>query len=148
MKIAKRLLCARLLAAAASLFIFGAARASAQSDYTAITVENGGTITGTVKWSGPTPKAPATDVADFPPFSRVDAATISDFFLLYPHRRVTRGFVPVQADAIPGFTLARVAPMSADERIRELALRWQELRDQGQPITPEELCSGCTTPPG
>jgi hypothetical protein len=57
MKIAKHLFCVRLLAAA-SLFIFGAVRASAQSDYTAITVENGGTITGTVKWSGPTPKVP------------------------------------------------------------------------------------------
>jgi hypothetical protein len=57
MKIAKHLFCVRLLAAA-SPFIFGAVRASAQSDYTAITVENGGTITGTVKWSGPTPKVP------------------------------------------------------------------------------------------
>jgi hypothetical protein len=35
-----------------------AGRAAAQSDYTAIKVENGGTITGTVKWTGPLPKIP------------------------------------------------------------------------------------------
>jgi hypothetical protein len=57
MKIATHLSCVRLLAAA-SLIIFGVARASAQSDYTVIKVDDGGTITGTVKWSGPTPKAP------------------------------------------------------------------------------------------
>jgi hypothetical protein len=57
MKTATHLFCVRLLAAA-SLFLFGAASASAQSDYSVIKVENGGTITGTVKWSGPTPKAP------------------------------------------------------------------------------------------
>jgi len=49
---------ARLAVSAALLFLFCIGRASAQSDYTAITVENGGTITGTVKWSGPAPKAP------------------------------------------------------------------------------------------
>src|SRR6267154_491962 len=57
MKTATHLLCVRLVAAA-FLFIFGASSASAQSDYTAIKVDDGGTITGTVKWSGPTPKAP------------------------------------------------------------------------------------------
>ena len=57
MKTATHLLCVRLVAAA-FLFIFGPASASAQSDYTAIKVDDGGTITGTVKWSGPTPKAP------------------------------------------------------------------------------------------
>ena len=31
-------------------------RAGAQADYTPITVENGGTITGNVKWTGPAPK--------------------------------------------------------------------------------------------
>jgi len=49
---------ARLAVSAALLFLFCIGRASAQSDYTAITVENGGTITGTVKWSGPAPKVP------------------------------------------------------------------------------------------
>jgi len=49
---------ARLAVSAAFLFLFCIGRASAQSDYTAITVENGGTITGTVKWSGPAPKVP------------------------------------------------------------------------------------------
>src|ERR1700691_3587689 len=33
-------------------------RAAAQADYTPITVENGGTITGNVKWTGPEPKIP------------------------------------------------------------------------------------------
>lgn len=32
--------------------------AAAQSDYTEVKVNDGGTITGTVKWSGPVPKAP------------------------------------------------------------------------------------------
>ena len=50
--------CVRLAVSAALLFLFCIGRASAQSDYTAITVENGGTISGTVKWSGPVPKAP------------------------------------------------------------------------------------------
>jgi hypothetical protein len=36
--------------------------AQAQSDYTAITVENGGTIAGSVKWSGPIPKIPKLPV--------------------------------------------------------------------------------------
>jgi hypothetical protein len=38
-----------------------AALAVAQSDYRVITVTNGGTISGNVKWSGPTPRA-----MDFP----------------------------------------------------------------------------------
>jgi hypothetical protein len=33
-------------------------RASAQSEYTTIRVENPGTITGTIKWTGPVPKIP------------------------------------------------------------------------------------------
>jgi hypothetical protein len=36
--------------------------AGAQSEYTTITVENGGTITGTVKWAGPIPKIPKLPV--------------------------------------------------------------------------------------
>ena len=35
-----------------------AGQAAAQSDYTPITVDNGGTITGNVKWTGPVPKIP------------------------------------------------------------------------------------------
>ncbi len=35
-----------------------ASAACAQSEYTAVTVSDGGTITGTVKWSGPIPKIP------------------------------------------------------------------------------------------
>ena len=50
-------------ASALLLLAFGqAGRAQAQSDYTAITVENGGTITGTVKWTGPIPKIPKLPV--------------------------------------------------------------------------------------
>src|ERR1700678_1891805 len=41
---------------AAATFFCGLA--AAQTDYTAITVENGGTITGPVKWTGPVPKIP------------------------------------------------------------------------------------------
>jgi len=33
-------------------------RATAQSDYTVVTVENPGTITGTIRWTGPVPKIP------------------------------------------------------------------------------------------
>jgi uncharacterized protein (DUF2141 family) len=61
MKTATHLFCVRLVAAA-SLFIFVAASASAQSDYTVIKVDDGGAITGTVKWSGPTPKAPKLSI--------------------------------------------------------------------------------------
>jgi hypothetical protein len=57
MRTATHLFGVRLLAAA-SLIIFCAGRASAQSDYAVIKVDDGGTITGTVKWSGPVPKAP------------------------------------------------------------------------------------------
>lgn len=38
--------------------LVGCQRATAQTDYTPIRVEDGGTITGTVKWSGPVPKIP------------------------------------------------------------------------------------------
>jgi WD40 repeat protein/predicted Ser/Thr protein kinase len=33
--------------------------------------------------------------------------------------------------------------MSVDERLAELLLRWEELQEQRQPITPEELCRDC-----
>jgi hypothetical protein len=50
--------CAILTAAVLLFFLACSARASAQSDYTVIKVSDGGTITGTVKWSGAIPKAP------------------------------------------------------------------------------------------
>ena len=65
MKTATCLFCVRLVAAA-SLLIFCAGRASAQSDYSVIKVENGGTITGTVKWSGPAPKTPKLPITKDP----------------------------------------------------------------------------------
>ena len=40
----------------AMLLIAAASKAPAQSGYTVVPVTNGGTITGTVKWSGPEPK--------------------------------------------------------------------------------------------
>jgi hypothetical protein len=50
------------LAVAAGLFALAiplcANRAAAQSDYTPITVQNGGAIAGVVKWTGPIPKVP------------------------------------------------------------------------------------------
>jgi hypothetical protein len=58
MNTATKHFCVKLAVAAALLSILGAGRASAQSDYTVVTVQNGGTITGTVKWSGPAPKTP------------------------------------------------------------------------------------------
>src|SRR5262245_8106953 len=30
--------------------------------------------------------------------------------------------------------------MATDIQLKELLLRWEELRDQGQPVTPEDLC--------
>src|SRR5271156_3767010 len=58
-KIPRRLLAASVLFAAALIF---PGRAAAQADYTPIKVENGGTITGTVKWTGPEPKIPKLPV--------------------------------------------------------------------------------------
>jgi hypothetical protein len=43
---------------AAALLTFGAAVATAQSGYQTISVSDGGTVTGSVKWSGPVPKPP------------------------------------------------------------------------------------------
>jgi WD40 repeat protein/predicted Ser/Thr protein kinase len=33
--------------------------------------------------------------------------------------------------------------MSVDERLGELLLRWEELKERGQPVAPEELCRDC-----
>jgi hypothetical protein len=46
------------LALGVLLFLSFLGRASGQSDYTVEAVQNGGAITGTVKWSGTVPKAP------------------------------------------------------------------------------------------
>ncbi|MGA9144940.1 MAG: carboxypeptidase regulatory-like domain-containing protein [Candidatus Acidiferrales bacterium] len=48
----------KLAASIALLLVSSAGRASAQSDYAVIKVQDGGTIAGTVKWAGPIPKAP------------------------------------------------------------------------------------------
>src|SRR5271154_2558266 len=61
--IAPNRFCVRVLIFAALLFVFCASRVSAQSDYTAIKVEDGGTISGTVKWSGPAPKPPKLPIS-------------------------------------------------------------------------------------
>ncbi len=53
------------IAAAALIATFALAvapRAAAQSDYTVVSVTDGGTISGTVKWSGPQPKIPKLPV--------------------------------------------------------------------------------------
>jgi hypothetical protein len=54
-QVVRGLLAAEILLAASCIF---AAAAAAQADYTPIKVEDGGTITGTVKWTGPQPKIP------------------------------------------------------------------------------------------
>jgi hypothetical protein len=64
----------RSLLAASALFaaalVFSGRAAAGQADYTPIKVENGGTVTGTVKWTGPVPKIPKlpitknTDICD------------------------------------------------------------------------------------
>jgi WD40 repeat protein len=33
--------------------------------------------------------------------------------------------------------------MAVDDRLVDLLLRWEELREQGRPVTPEELCRDC-----
>jgi WD40 repeat protein/tRNA A-37 threonylcarbamoyl transferase component Bud32 len=33
--------------------------------------------------------------------------------------------------------------MSVDDRLEELLLRWEELHEQGRPVTPEKLCADC-----
>src|ERR1700741_275746 len=40
------------------VLVLASVRSAAQSSYQAITVNDGGTITGTVKWTGPVPKIP------------------------------------------------------------------------------------------
>jgi hypothetical protein len=45
---------------------FCGSRATAQSDYTVITVQNGGAIAGTVTWTGPVPKIPKLPITKNP----------------------------------------------------------------------------------
>jgi len=52
--------------------------AAAQSDYTAIKVENGGTITGTVKWAGTIPKIPKLPITKNPDVCDPDAHKTRD----------------------------------------------------------------------
>jgi hypothetical protein len=46
----------------ACLLVLTASRTAAQSGYQTITVNDGGTITGTVKWNGPVPKMPTVTI--------------------------------------------------------------------------------------
>jgi hypothetical protein len=48
------------------LIPFYSRQAAAQSDYTVITVENGGAIAGTVTWTGPVPKLPKLAITKNP----------------------------------------------------------------------------------
>jgi hypothetical protein len=64
----RRLLAVLILFAVA--LVFSGRAAAGQADYTPIKVENGGTVTGTVKWTGTVPKIPKlpitknTDICD------------------------------------------------------------------------------------
>jgi hypothetical protein len=44
------------------LLVLSLARSAAQSGYQTVTVNDGGTITGTVKWTGPVPKIPSVTI--------------------------------------------------------------------------------------
>ena len=48
------------------MFCLCGGRAAAQSDYTAISVQNGGVIAGTVTWTGPVPKIPKLPITKNP----------------------------------------------------------------------------------
>jgi hypothetical protein len=50
----------------AMLILFCAGTAAAQSDYTPITVQHGGAISGTVTWTGPIPKIPKLPISKNP----------------------------------------------------------------------------------
>jgi hypothetical protein len=51
-----------ILSLFASLLVLTASPTAAQSGYQIVTVNDGGTITGTVKWSGPVPKMPTVAI--------------------------------------------------------------------------------------
>jgi hypothetical protein len=53
-------------------------RAAAQSDYTVITVENGGAIAGTVTWTGPIPKLPKLPITKNPDVCDPEATKTRD----------------------------------------------------------------------
>jgi hypothetical protein len=85
MKSATNHFCVKLAISAALLFLFCIGRASAQSDYTVVTVENGGTITGTVKWSGPAPKARKLPITKDTSICDPESHKVRD--LRYPYSR-------------------------------------------------------------
>jgi hypothetical protein len=60
------------------LLVFSAALAAAQSGYQTITVSDGSTITGTVKWSGPVPKIPTLVINKDPEICDPQAHKIRD----------------------------------------------------------------------
>jgi len=39
--------------------------------------------------------------------------------------------------------LERCAPVESHHTVTEFVLRWDELREQGRPVSPEELCRDC-----
>ena len=53
-------------------------RAAAQTDYTAITVQNGGAIAGTVTWTGPVPKIPKLPITKKPDICDPEGIKIRD----------------------------------------------------------------------
>jgi hypothetical protein len=61
-----------------TIFFAATAVAFAQSDYKVITVTNGGTVSGTVKWSGPAPHAPSFPINKDPLICDPDSAKIRD----------------------------------------------------------------------
>jgi hypothetical protein len=60
------------------MFLFATGLAFAQSDYKAVTVSNGGTISGSVKWSGPVPHAAAFPITKDPQICDPDSKKSTD----------------------------------------------------------------------
>ena len=61
------------------LMVLSAARGAAQSAYQVVAVNNGGTITGTVKWTGPVPKIPTATINKDPEICDPQAQKKRDF---------------------------------------------------------------------
>jgi hypothetical protein len=76
--IAPNRFCARFAVFAALLLLSSARRVAAQSDYTVIKVEDGGAISGTVKWSGPAPKSPKLPITKDPSVCDPDSHKVRD----------------------------------------------------------------------
>jgi hypothetical protein len=60
------------------LIPFCSGRAAAQTDYTVITVQNGGAIAGTVTWTGPVPKLPKLAITKNPEVCDPEGAKTRD----------------------------------------------------------------------